>query len=443
MRAIVHSPDFLKKRRLYTMLPLLVLPFLTLLFWSISKFIPVESAEQSKGGMNTSLPDAFLGDKEKNMDKLAYYKRAAEDSLRRIEMIKKDPYRQLQIEQASGHTSALQGLDGGIKKEKPVAYKGRVYTDPGEAKVYAKLKELEAALAASAEPDFQAPDEPSMERDASVEITPIPPPEIQQLQVSPDILLASGLESATGHEPDPEIRELHSLLDKIMAAQQPQNTIDQARQQSEANQKRVFPVESPKEEAAISLLETHPGQDSLSETGFYLPEFQNGFFTLDEQEQDWFQNTIPAVVHQDQTIVSGATVKLRLVSQVYIAGRLIPEGTFLYGIASVTGERLKVEITSVRLESALFPVKLSVRDMDGIEGIYVPGAISRDVGKQSLSQDIQGVNLGIIDPSLGAQAMNAGIQTAKTLLGRKTRLVQVKITAGYQVLLVDDNTKPV
>lgn len=434
------------KRKFYTALPLLVLPFLTLFYWSVAQFIRIEPGAEAPGGLNTSLPDASL--KEKNMDKLAYYKKAAEDSLKKIEMIKRDPYRQLLVEEPSDEADVLQGLDGGRKYKKPVSYQGRVYSDPGEAKVYAKLKELEAVLADSAEPDFDSPDEQFPERQSLAEVTPIPPPELEQVPVSPEIqkllALASGTYPGTENLPDPEIEQLHALLDKIISVQQPEKAVDPLRRESETHPKQVFPVEPARDEIAVTLLEGDVKQDSLSEDAFYIPDFQqNGFFSLDDADQGPFQNTIPAVVHQDQVIVTGTTVKFRLVSDVYIAGQLLRVGTFLFGTASVTGERLKVAIGSIRMGNALFPVRLSVWDLDGLEGIHVPGALSRDVAKQSLGQDIQGVNLGAMDPSLGAQAVNAGIQTARTLMGRKTRLVQVKIQAGYQVLMIDSNAKPV
>lgn len=447
MNAIIHSPEFLSKRKLYTLLPLLVLPFVTLFYWAISGFIPKEPLYDSNGGLNINLPDALLP--QKNMDKLAYYKKAAEDSLKKIEMIKKDPYRQLQIEKSLQQQSELKGLDGGIKKEKPVSYKGRMYSDPGQAKVYAKLKELEEALAASPEPDFQAADELPMEKQPSVEITAIPAPEIQQIPVSPQMqklqALMTGLHPQTIQAVDPEMQELHSLLDKIISIQQPQKS-DPVLKASQADRRRVFSVELPKEEVEITLLEAidNAPKDSLSENRLHLPAFEhNGFFSLEDQSRDPFQNTIAAVVDQDQTILSGATVKFRMTCDVYIAGRLVPEGTFLYGRASVTGERLKVEITSVWLENALLPVSLSTFDLDGQEGIYVPDAITRQVAKQAIAQDIQGVNLSALDTSLGAQAASAGIQATKTLLGRKARLVQVKLQAGYNVLLRDNNARSI
>jgi hypothetical protein len=95
----------------------------------------------------------------------------------------------------------------------------------------------------------------------------------------------------------------------------------------------------------------------------------------------------------------------------------------------------------VRYGQNIFPVSLSVYDMDGLAGIYIPGAITRDVAKQTGDEAIQGIGLTTLDPSLGAQAASAGIQAAKTLISKKVKLVRVVVKAGYQVLLKDDNQK--
>src|SRR4051812_29986654 len=80
------------------------------------------------------------------------------------------------------------------------------------------------------------------------------------------------------------------------------------------------------------------------------------------------------------------------------------------GLPSLNNERLEVSINSIRDENSLFPVKLEVYDMDGLPGIYIPGAITRDVTKQSTDNALQSVALSSLDPSIGAQAASAGIE---------------------------------
>lgn len=79
--------------------------------------------------------------------------------------------------------------------------------------------------------------------------------------------------------------------------------------------------------------------------------------------------------------------------------------------------------------------------MDGLAGIHIPGAITRDVAKQSADNSLQMMELTTLDPSLKAQATAAGINTAKSLLSRKVKLVKVMVKAGYKVLLKDKSTQ--
>src|SRR5690606_14223589 len=114
-------------------------------------------------------------------------------------------------------------------------------------------------------------------------------------------------------------------------------------------------------------------------------------------------------------------------------------GQFVYGQVNLNGERLEVTIPSVKNGKNILPVSMSVYDIDGLAGIYMPGAISRDVAKNSAEQAVQGINFMNYDPSLASQATSAGITAAKTLFSKKARLIRVNVKAGYKVLLRDNN----
>ncbi len=100
---------------------------------------------------------------------------------------------------------------------------------------------------------------------------------------------------------------------------------------------------------------------------------------------------------------------------------------------------MKIEITSVRFENSILPVSLDVYDMDGQEGIYIPGSITRTTVKESTNNAIGRVNTTTVDPSIEAQAASAGIEAAKSLLSKKTKLIKMTIRAGYKVLLKDNH----
>jgi conjugative transposon TraM protein len=236
---------------------------------------------------------------------------------------------------------------------------------------------------------------------------------------------------------DPQIAQLSRMLDKIQEIQNPGLVREKMQQQSQKNQGKVYPVTTVAKEFAVSTLDSGTLPDSIGGTS------ANGFFSFDNSTvQDESQNTIEAVVHQTQTLVNGATVKLRLVNDIYINGILIPKNNFVYGTAELKGERLEIKVNSIRYHKSLFPVNLAVYDMDGLDGIDIPGAITRDVAKESADQSVQNLGLTSYDPSLGAQAAEAGLTAAKTLFSRKVRLVRVTVKAGYEVLLKDEKQKP-
>ncbi len=79
--------------------------------------------------------------------------------------------------------------------------------------------------------------------------------------------------------------------------------------------------------------------------------------------------------------------------------------------------------------------------MDGMDGIYIPGAIARDVAKQSADRAVQNIGLTSLNPSIGVQAASAGIEAAKTLFNKKVKLIRVTVKAGYHVLLRDEKQK--
>jgi conjugative transposon TraM protein len=134
-------------------------------------------------------------------------------------------------------------------------------------------------------------------------------------------------------------------------------------------------------------------------------------------------------------------VAFRLVNAAVVNGLAVPSGQLLYGEVSMANERLMVRISSLRVGEQVMPVSIQVYDLDGLAGIRVPGAVTREVSKESASEAISGLGLASMDPSLTGQAANAGLQMAKTLTSRKVRTVRVKLPEGYQVLLVNTKTK--
>lgn len=389
-----HSEKYLKKRKALLVLPLLALPFVTLAFWSLGGGKGVAQAQaQEKPGMNTTLPSAQLSGA--SLDKMSLYNKAALDSQALKDQLSRDPFAGDTL-RGKADTNRLRGLLPG----------GSTRADANEAKVRNKLAQLEQTL-----------NQPAPQTAPSSGLNPGTDAQLARLQQSMQ-------QMGDNSQPDPQLQQMNAMLEKILDIQHPERTQQQLRQQSLKNTGRVYPVSGGAE----------PSRTVFSTTGFY---------GLDDNvvADSAALAAIPAVVQETQTITSGSTIKLRLTEDIMVNGTLIPKNNFIYGNCNVDGERLKISISGIRLNNSLFPVGLSVYDLDALEGIRVPGAIGRDASKEGADRGVQSMQLMSLDPSLGAQAASAGLEVVKGFASKKVKLVRVTVKAGYPVLLMDGKSK--
>ncbi|TXJ24853.1 MAG: conjugative transposon protein TraM [Chitinophagaceae bacterium] len=429
------------KTRILIVAPLVIIPFFAILFYLAFGGKKQESNQPT--GLNPNLPSPLLNDK--GMDKLSLYQQADLDSANKETADRYDPLSRWFATGKSGVDS--QKLKMSEESERPLHQTGTpgqgirpISSSPApEAKVETKLAEIDKLLStAGADTPLKAP--PQLPDTSAAGA-------IQQLE---DMMRQMNQDGAASYQENGEMAQMGNMLETILDIQHPSRVTERLKQQSAHNKEKVFPVTIAPKSATLDLMSVSPKtlQDTgrmemlLAKHGIKSPLTSlsgDGFYELDGHLELAQGNTLAAVIHQDQTITSGATVKLRLLQDAYIQGQLIPKGSFIFGPCSLSGERLQIEIPSVRLNNnALFPVSLTVYDLDGLPGIRIPGSINQDAGKESSEQAMQALNLGSLDPSVGAQATAAGIEAAKNLLKRKIKLVKVHLKADYPVLLASD-----
>lgn len=437
-----HSEKFLQKRRFLMVLPLLVLPFVTMIFWALGggQGTSAHAHTVSHTGLNLSLPDAYFGEKE-IWDKLALYEMAERDSAKYEEARESDPYFDLVAFQTQEQQPEKKSpTEKESKLINSFRQKERQLSDPNEERVTQKLNELYKEINRSTERPADLKNDPTLlpEQTSDPQFTA----DVDRLERMMQLM-------QDGQGSDPEMEQIEGVLEKILDIQYP----DRVKQKLEAvNAKakaNTLPVELAKNDENISLINSnvtgpHESIDSASmfETLSTPNLVQNGFFGLDDETQQANEvgNAIEAVIHDMQELVAGSTVKMRLLNDINIKGRLIPKDQFIYGVCAINGERLTVEVSSIRTGNSLLPVSLEVYDLDGLPGIYIPGAITRDAAKQASDNALQNIQLMSLDPSIGAQAAAAGVEAAKGLFSKKAKLIKVTVKAGYQVFLVDTNS---
>jgi conjugative transposon TraM protein len=416
------SQAFLRKRKMMLVLPVIAIPFLTLAFYALGGGQgKTHTATEKQVGLNLNLPDA--GNKEDNLtDKLSFYDKAEKDSQKMEEWMRTDPYYQMKIDTAIPLSNELQLM----AQNSATKYNQQLNTSPYEVsgnspeqKLMQKLALLEKEM--NKQPDAVNENSFSSEPKTDFELNA----DVSKLET-----MMQGMNNANGE--DPEIKQLGNALDKILDIQHPQRIKDKLKEKSLQQKEVVFAVSRETEEVNINLIDTSKKKQK-TQSGFYTTETYRRLSDADM--------AIEAEIPESQILVNGAVVKMRLTTDIFINGVFIPKNTNVSGIAQLNDERLKVEVNSIRFDNSLFPVKLEVYDMDGLPGIYIPGAISRDVAKQSADDGLQLIELTAVDPTLKAQAAAAGINSIKNLIGKKVKQVKVMVKAGYKILLKDKNTQ--
>jgi hypothetical protein len=173
-----------KQRKFLLVLPLLVIPFLTMAFWALGGGKSVNQSVINSKGLDTDLPGAQFRSKEKT-DKMAVYQAAQRDS-----------------SQDGVSPAFLRSM--GLDKGSAQSIDSVITPDDEAQKIQAKLAQLNKQLS-----------QPQDARQQSVAYDEAEPPKVKQLKK----MMRDMNGSNSG--PDPEMQQLNSMLDKIQAIQNP------------------------------------------------------------------------------------------------------------------------------------------------------------------------------------------------------------------------------
>ncbi len=188
------------------------------------------------------------------------------------------------------------------------------------------------------------------------------------------------------------------------------------------------------DDAVVSSLGRKPRKASAAPSASF-----RGFDSSGDDGVD--ANTLPAVIHESQEVVSGSLVKLRLTEPAVVNGHQLAANTFIYGKCALSGERLIINIESLKSKGSIFPASLEVYDVDGLQGLNIPGTISRDASKQAGADAMGAGDMMTMSSSAATAAAGVAVNAVRSIGQKKIRLVKVRLKAGYQVMLKVDKER--
>ena len=387
------SAEFERQRKRKVLLFAAILGCIFLVaMWLIFRPAPVKPQEGA-AGINTSVPDgkaqATVGDKRKAAEQL----RSEEQQQKRMMTL---------------GDNSFSLLDDGLKPtEEPAPA-----DDPA-----LRAAEANRAMQRQVQGFYAAP-----QRNAEVEALK---EQVAALQSQLD---------AERQQPDPlELaEEQYKLARKYLGGGTAvgEEAVEQAKQRKDSRLSVMRPVREGEVEA--STLDTRAD---------FTVERNLGFLTAAGGVAHADTPTVRACVASTQVIRAGSTVQLRLLEAVRIDGVTIPRNTPLYGLATISGMRLQVTVSSVEYGGRIFAVEAVAYDMDGQPGLNIPNSRERTALKEALASvgQIAGTSVNVTR-SAGQQVLSelarGGLQASSQYVAGKLREVKITLKANHQLLLI-------
>ncbi|MBO4719717.1 MAG: conjugative transposon protein TraM [Prevotella sp.] len=164
----------------------------------------------------------------------------------------------------------------------------------------------------------------------------------------------------------------------------------------------------------------------------------------DEEKLD--DPLIKAMIDKTTKAHEGTRLRFKLLDDVIVKGTKLKKGTYLYGTVTGFGQqRVMADITSILVKDKFMKIHLTVYDLDGMQGFYVPESAFRDMMKNAGSAAMQsnisfdsGGSGGISAEALALQALQNVYQSTSSAVSQAIRKNRAKIKYNSIVYLINE-----
>ena len=155
---------------------------------------------------------------------------------------------------------------------------------------------------------------------------------------------------------------------------------------------------------------------------------------------------IKAMIDKTTNAHEGTRLRFKLLDDVVVMGVKLKKGTYLYGTVTGFGQqRVMADITSILVKDKFLKIHLSVYDLDGMKGFYVPESAFRDMMKNAgsaamqsnISFDSNGGS-GISAQALALQALQNAYQSTSSAISQAIKKNKAKIKYNTIVYLINE-----
>ncbi len=189
--------------------------------------------------------------------------------------------------------------------------------------------------------------------------------------------------------------------------------------------------------SALILVSKEKMEEFLNSTFNVSKSGINSEFNAFYKEKE--NSFIKAVIDENNKGYLGSRIRFRLLEDIYVGNKKLSKGSLLYGqISGFAMQRVNLSIVSVFTKGEIYPVNLSVYDVDGSKGLYVPESIFRDMIREMGSNSVQGTQMDMggqgFFTSIGSKLFTSTSKSIANLI--KTNKAKLKYNS--YVFLIDE-----
>lgn len=170
-------------------------------------------------------------------------------------------------------------------------------------------------------------------------------------------------------------------------------------------------------------------------------------FSLEKKQRVGFNGKMPsnslikAEIYETTTVLNGNRIKMRLLEDAWIDGKKAGKNTFFYGTCKISNERLDIQVHRFPLDQNFLPVELQIHDLDGLPGLYIPDNAARKVSKEIGSSTNTSALWSMSTDPLTGIGINTADRTTQALI-KRVRLKKITIKKNSLVYLINQNQQP-
>lgn len=178
-------------------------------------------------------------------------------------------------------------------------------------------------------------------------------------------------------------------------------------------------------------------EDFLNSTFNVSKSGINNVFNAFYKEQE--NSFIKAVIDENNKGFLGSRIRFRLLEDIFVGNRKISKGSILYGqISGFSMQRVDLKIVSVFTKGEIFPVNLSIYDVDGMKGLYVPQSVFRDMIREMGSNSVQGTQMDMGGQGFFTSISSKLFTSTSKSIANLIKTNKAKLKYNSYVFLIDE-----